>query len=356
MSLNYIGSKKSLLSFLDVPIKKILTDKNERLIFFDGFAGTGIVGMYFQHIYNLKIIANDLEYYSYIINFAQLCVPYTNKLNNLINKLNEELNDEKINKSKENYKLILNNYSPKGPNKRMFWTEENAIRCDYIRYCIDLFLTNNEITLNEYNFLVASLLCSMDKVANTTSIYGAYLKEFKKIASVSMELKPIHKNENLKENVNNVTNLDINSEEILNKTYDIVYLDPPYNERQYSSNYHPLNYIAKYDNKIVVYGKSGLIKDYNKSKYCQKSNAIEMMSNLITNLKTKHILLSYNDEGIMDLEDIKKKLLEQGKVILYKKVYKKFKSNEVQEDKTVFELLFHCEKGKATKKIIEIII
>lgn len=354
MSLNYIGSKKSLLSFLDVPIKKIVSKQKETLTFFDGFAGTGVVGMSFQYIYNLKIIANDLEYYSYVINFAQLCVSYTNKLKEIINKFNEELKDNNINKVIEGYKLITNNYSPKGIDKRMFWTEENAIKCDYLRYRIDSLLKNNDITLNEHNFLVASLLCSMDKIANTTSIYGAYLKKFKKSASVSIELKPIHTNE-VKENINQVTNLDINSNEILDKTYDIVYLDPPYNERQYSSNYHPLNYLAKYDNKIELYGKTGLIKDYNKSKYCQKSNAIDMLCNLITNLKTKHILISYNDEGIMDLEIIKKKLLEQGKVILYKKVYKKFKSNEVQEDETVFELLFHCEKGKATNKVIEII-
>ena len=199
--------------------------------------------MSFQFIYNLKIIANDLEYYSYIINFAQLCVPYTNKLKDIITKLNGELKDNNINKVIEGYKLITNNYSPKGIDKRMFWTEENAISCDYLRYRIDSLLKNNDITINEHNFLVASLLCTMDKVANTTSIYGAFLKKFKKSASVLIELKPIHTSE-IKENINQVTNLDINSNEILDKTYDIVYLDPPYNERQYSSNYHPLNYLA----------------------------------------------------------------------------------------------------------------
>ena len=81
-----------------------------------------------------------------------------------------------------------------------------------------------------------------------------------------------------------------------------------------------------------------------------------MLSNLVTNLKTKHLLLSYNNEGIMDIEQIKSLLLKQGKVILYKKVYKKFKSNTKQEDENVFELLFHCEKGKETKKIKEIIV
>jgi adenine-specific DNA-methyltransferase len=81
-----------------------------------------------------------------------------------------------------------------------------------------------------------------------------------------------------------------------------------------------------------------------------------MLTNLVNNFKTKHLLLSYNNEGIMDIEEIKKLLLKNGKVTLYKKVYKKFKSNTKQEDENVFELLFHCEKGKETKKIKEVIV
>jgi len=348
MSLNYIGSKKTLIEFLEIPIKKIISD-DKIYTLLDGFAGTGIVGMYFKNKYNnLKVIANDLEYYSYIVNYSQICVPYSNKLKDLINKINEEIKKPIV--LKENYKLITNNYSLKGEEKRMFWTEENANICDYIMY----YIKNEDISEDEYKFLLGSLLCSMDKVANTASVYGAFLKNFKATSSIKMELKPIHTNDF--KNSGEVYNVDINSTTILDKTYDIVYLDPPYNERQYSSNYHPLNYIARYDNKLELYGKTGLIKDYNKSKYCQKSNALEMLTNLVTNLKTKHLLLSYNNEGIMDIKQIKSLLLKQGKVILYKKVYKKFKSNTLQENQNVFELLFHCEKGKETKKIKEIIL
>jgi len=349
MSLNYIGSKKTLIEFLEIPIKKIISKNDNVLTLLDGFAGTGVVGMYFKNKYaNLKVIANDLEYYSYIVNYAQLCVPYTNKLKDLITKINQEIQKPIV--LKDNFKLISNNYSLKGTDKRMFWTEENAIICDHIIY----LLKNEDINDDEYKFLLGSLLCSMDKVANTASVYGAFLKKFKSTANNKIELKPIHINEF--ENNSEVFNDDINSDDILDKKYDIVYLDPPYNERQYSSNYHPLNYIAKYDKKIELYGKTGLIKDYNKSKYCQKSNALEMLTNLVNNFKTKHILLSYNNEGIMDIEEIKKLLLKNGKVTLYKKVYKKFKSNTKQEDENVFELLFHCEKGKETKKIKEIIV
>jgi adenine-specific DNA-methyltransferase len=315
----------------------------------DGFAGTGIVGMYFQNKYpNLNIVANDLEYYSYIINFAQLCVPYSDKIKNKIIEINTKLKEHK---NKKKYELISTNYSPKGENNRMFWSIINAEKGDYTKFLIDKNLKEDKITKNESIFLIASLLSSMDKLANTASVYGAYLKNFKKSALEELELKPIHLNESV--NDNKVFNLNINSETILNQKYDIVYLDPPYNHRQYSCNYHPLNFIALYDKNIEIYGKTGLIKDSNKSKYCQKKEAYDELSNLITNLKSNHILLSYNNEGIIEFDKIKEILNSLGKVILYMKPYKKFKSNEKQENENVYEYLFHLEKSEKKSFKIE---
>lgn len=355
MSLNYIGSKKSLIDFINIPISAILAKNKKPLTILDGFAGTGIIGMHFQTKYkNLNVFANDLEYYSFIINFAQLCVPYSEKLKNIIIEINNSLEDTK---SKENYNLIADNYSLKGEAQRMFWTEENAVKADYIKYLLDEFLKKEKIDDNEYKFLNASLLTSIDKVANTASVYGAFLKKFKTSAKHKLELKAIHIQETL--NNNKVFNEDINSEVILSQKYDIVYLDPPYNQRQYSSNYHPLNYIAKYDKTIEVYGKTGLLKDSNKSKYCQKKEAFDILSHLVNNLKTRHILLSYNNEGIMDFEKIKELLTGLGKVILYQKVYKKFKSNIVIDDenadtdKNVYEYLFHLDKLEKKEFIIQ---
>jgi adenine-specific DNA-methyltransferase len=348
MTLNYIGSKKSLLSFLEVPLNNIITHKS---IFLDGFAGTGIVSSYFHNKYNNITISNDLEYYSYIINFATLCVPYSDHLETIINIINNKIQVPQL---IDDYNLISNNYSPKGPDERMFWTEENAIKCDYTHYLLNCMIEEKEITVNEHKFIIASLLLAMDKVANTASVYGAYLKKFKQSALKSIILIPIHTNKYLN-NKNIVYNTDINSDTILNNKYDIVYLDPPYNERQYSANYHPLNYIAKYDKRLEIYGKTGLIKNYNKSMYCNKKSAINNLAQLINNLQTTHILLSYNNEGIMDINKVKELLINLGQVILYKKKYKKFKSQIVQENQQVYEYLFHCIKSN-NKSFSEIII
>ena len=344
MSFNYIGSKKSLIDFIDIPLSKIINKNiNKSVNLLDGFAGTGIVGTSFKLKYNnLKIIANDLEYYSYIINYSLLLVPYSNKLKNIIDVINNYIiNNDNID-LQENYNLITKNYTPFGDNERMFWTIENGIIGDYCYYIFNKKLKENDINNDEFIFLIASLLCSMDKIANTTSVYGAYLKNFKASSNEKCKLIPIHINEII-DLENKVYNYDINNNIILEQYYDIVYLDPPYNQRQYSANYHPLNFIAKYDNTIEIYGKTGLIKNYNKSKFCQKTNAFEELQYLINNLKTEHILLSYNNEGIINYELIKDFLISKGKVKLYKKIYKKYKSNISQEDANVYEYLFHLK-------------
>ena len=336
--LNYIGSKKSLLEFLDIVIKKVnkkINKNSNEILFFDGFAGTGIVSKYFNYKYNYKIYSNDVEYYSYLINYSNLKINYNDKLKKYIEELDnlQKPNDE-------NYLLITKNYSPFGENKRMFWTIENANKCD----AIIEYIKQSDVTQDEYIFLISSLLISMDKVANTACVYEAYLKQFKKTSKNIFKLTPIHTNTDIKNIENNkVFNLDIND---LHLEYDIVYLDPPYNSRQYGSNYNCLNYISKYDKDIEIYGKTGLIKNYNKSKYCSKIFAKKTFEDLINKLRCKYILISYNDEGIIKQEDFINILKKKGKTTLYKKIYKKYKSNKNQINANVYEFLYLCEVNK----------
>ena len=83
----------------------------------------------------------------------------------------------------------------------------------------------------------------------------------------------------------------------------MIYLDPPYNQRQYSGNYSPLNYIAKYDEALVLKGKTGLIENYNKSSFCKKGDVVQTVSNLIAGLRCKYLIISYNNEGIITTSD-----------------------------------------------------
>lgn len=342
--LNYIGSKKSLLNFIDHVFEKIVGnfDDQTQIKFLDGFAGSGVVGHYFNSKYNLNVYSNDLEYYSWVINYSLVKVNYSDKLANIIGQLNLISKPSDTN----NYSLISLNYSELGPDKRKFWTISNAEKADGIIEQMKNLLAENSIDSNEYYFLLASLISSFDKVANTASVYGAYLKKYKNASMKKFIMIPIHTNYSIgNQEKNQVFNLDINSQIITTENYDVVYLDLPYNSRQYSSNYHPLNFIARYDSTIIPYGKTGLIANSNKSNYSIGKNVLESFDNLIKSLNTKYILVSYNNEGLMNSKNIIKILKAKGKTTLYKYSYKKFKSQQTQNDSIVYEYLYLCEVG-----------
>lgn len=326
--LNYIGSKKTLFKTIFYIIQQQIPNY-ENLSFSDLFAGSGIMSYNINNYVN-KVISNDLEYYSYIILYAILKSNYSSKLKKIINELNN---------LKPIEGLIYNNYA----KERMFFTQENAQKADAIRKEIETLKTNENINKKEYMFLLSSLIISLDKYANTSSVYGAYLKQYKTSALKQLSIKPIHKIKHQK-NENKVYNKK--AEELTNLEHNIVYLDPPYNHRQYASNYSPLNYISHYDNNIELTGKTGLIKDYNKSDFSSKTKVKDTFKNLIENLNCSYILLSYNNEGIMKFDFIKEVLMNKGKVILYKIKYNKFKSNSNVKNKQVIEYVWLVDVNK----------
>jgi len=185
MVLNYIGSKKTLFNYIKYVLKQNITFK-EKLIFGDLFAGTGIVGYNINRKFHINIISNDIEYYSYIINYAKLKCPYTKKLKNIIKNINKFENLEEG--------LIYEHYSPSNKNEynRMFFTCNNAKRIDTSRKYIEK-IKATELSVDEYFFLLSSIVESADKVANVACVYGAFLKKFKRSALIDFIIYPIHK-------------------------------------------------------------------------------------------------------------------------------------------------------------------
>lgn len=342
-TLNYIGSKHTLSPLL----AKIIDNEISNLglkSFLDMFSGTGSVTFRFQDITN-NCTANDLEFYSFIINFALIKCCYSTKLQSILDICNGLEGVEG---------LVYKNYSQNDICNRMFFTSENAKKCDAIRIHIEQLKNDNIVTENEYYFLLASLIVSMDKVANTSCVYGAFLKEYKKSSLKHLNLIPIHTKTDVKVNSNEVYNL---SAEELSKQdifYDVVYMDPPYNHRQYSANYCPLNYIAYYDHNIKLNGKTGTIDGYNKSNFCSKTKVKNSFKIILDNLKCNYIFISYNNEGLLNYDELKELLSCYGELKLYKIPYKKFKAQQKVTGDTVFEYLWFINKTSSCNIIEEI--
>ena len=319
--LNYIGSKYSLLSFIEETIKEEASiDDLSKIKFVDVFSGTSSVGFHFRNL-GCSVVSNDIEYYSFVICKAAVCCNYTKKLKGLINEINSV---EPV------IGIISKNYSEDGENKRMYFTVENARKIDAMR--IKLEQLKQLITEEEYYFLLASILVSADAHANVASVYGAYLKNYKKVALKEIELKPIH--EISLKNRNRVYNEDCL--DFIDKigNVDCVYLDPPYNERQYGKNYHVLNYIARYDESVEIYGKTGLIKDTRVSDWCLKGRAKIVLDKLLERLskKVRYVFMSYNNEGIIGQNDIREIFEKYFETKVVTKEYRRFKSNNNETD------------------------
>ena len=330
--MRYIGNKTKLLEFLKESIFSTLKENNIELNeiehFYDLFSGTGSVAEHFKNDFN--VVGNDILVSSYIITQAKLLpeIPSSEFFQEIFDNIN----------LKSTQGFITEKYS-EGSN-RLYFSKENGMKIDGVR----LYLEENKDRLKEeeYYYLLYCILEQIHRVSNTTGVYGAYLKKLSSNAlkKINIEKIPIIKS-SFQHKCYNTDCINIINE-IGEK--DIIYIDPPYNERQYGSNYHLLETIVKYDNpeiKIVRNKTSvtGLRKDLPESKWCKKSNIKQEITKILDS-KSKFIFMSYNTEGLISEKEIIELFEKYGKVTIKRKVYKRYKSNKNGEEKLIEELLF----------------
>ncbi|GHV82810.1 site-specific DNA-methyltransferase (adenine-specific) [Spirochaetia bacterium] len=340
--MRYIGSKANLLQ----NIKSVIDHccGNENKAFCDLFCGTGAVSRFFKPYY--QITSNDILYFSHIITSASIenndqpSFPKLKKIG-IVDPITY-LETTKIKKT-DNF-FITNTYSPYNNNSRMYFTEENAMRIDFIRKQIEDWNSKKLLNKSEYKYLLAGLIEGVPFISNITGTYGAYLKHWDKRAFKQFEMIRLQIIDNGYRNI--CFNED--AADLIKKiSGDILYLDPPYNSRQYLPNYHVLETIAKYDNPKVK-GITG-VRPYQglKSDYCIKSNAQDAFENLIKEAEFKHIIVSYSDDGIIKSKAIKNILKEHcsaSSVKLKSLPYKRYKGKIQQEETEHYEYIFYAKK------------
>ncbi len=329
----FLGSKYKLLNFIKDTVNEHCKDVKSVV---DVFAGTGVVGSLFlkngKEVYFNDYLKSNCYGYKAFYEYAKVDIK---KLERIIN----DYNDMEINE--ENY--FSKNFSD------TYFSSKDCKKIGFIRDDIEDKFKKQQINEREKCILIASLIYSMDRVANTVGHYDAY----RKIKSIEDKFLMYMLDVTEKgEKKSHISNLDAN-EFIKNVKADLVYIDPPYNSRQYCDAYHLLENVAEW-NKPKVYGVAKKMDRTNlKSRYCT-NKAVEAFEELIKNCNCKYILVSYNNTGdksnsrsnakISDLQ-IKQILEKRGKVQVFEQAFNNFTTGKsVSVDHK--ERLFLCETTK----------
>ncbi|MDR1939686.1 MAG: DNA adenine methylase, partial [Clostridiales bacterium] len=341
--MRFLGNKARMLENINYVIEK---EKINGDVFCDLFSGSGCVGDYFKN--KFSIIANDYLYSLSIISKAKLenkSIPKFLRFNKQFGVDPFYYFNNKQFQANSQY-FITNNYSPKGNSQ--FFTEDNAVRIDGIRIEIDELYKNLIIDERERIFLLASLIESVMGVSNTTGTYEAYLKNWDNRAFKTLELVPIEISEVSAIKINTVYNKDSN-ELIRTIRGDILYIDPPYTITDYSSAYHLLESIAKYDYPRIsgITGRRQELKK--KSKYNRKEQAIKNFEDLFRQAQFKHILISYSTQGLVSVDELKKlaeKFAVDNKVTVYEFPFREYKNIRTsQKGGDLKEIIIYFEKN-----------
>lgn len=350
--MRYIGSKVNLLDKIQEVIDENVKEKVD--VFMDLFSGTGTVGEYFKKDY--RILSNDVLYFSYILQKARI---ESNSIPKFASLKKIGIEDPLFYLETEPFDITQNffitiNYSPYENCDRRYLTVENASRIDFIRLKLNEWKHQKMISDREFTYLLATLIEAVPYISNISGTYGAYLKHWDNRALGELKLRRI----DIINNKRNNRCYNEDSNKLIQEVKgDILYIDPPYNARQYITNYHLLETIALYDDPDI-YGVTGLRQyEKEKSSYCIKKDVAAAFNEVISKAKFKHIIVSYSSDGLLTAKEIEEILTNHGikdTYKLYKIPYRKYKSKHKQESDELYEYMFYIQKDvQGTKTAVK---
>jgi adenine-specific DNA-methyltransferase len=354
--ITYIGNKRNVQPFIKTGIAKVLSRLDKDSIkTFDVFSGSGIVARFLKS-YSSKIIVNDLEEYSkvinhcYLSNASEIDIPQITKYHEeLLNQLDED---------KLQAGLIAKLYAPQSQDKilkdeRAFYTFRNACYIDTARKLIE------NIPPEFKNYFLAPLMSEASIHSNTSGVFKGFYKDSKTgigkfggnnedalkriLGNIGLPFPVFSKFECEYEiHQEDSNNLIESIEEV-----DLAYIDPPYNQHPYGSNYFMLNLIVDYIEPKNISRVSGIPDNWNRSNYNKKPFAYNSFKELAEKIKAKFLLISFNSEGFISIGQMKEMLQKIGKLEILETKYNTFRGsrNLKSRDIHVKEYLYLLEKS-----------
>ena len=364
--ITYIGNKRKLLSLIYKAMKAVGAKMENGTTFLDLFAGSGVVSRFAKSL-GFEVFANDWEEYSFIINSAFVGTNRS-EIEELfggekeLSKLLNEINSLPLPSEDEQY--MAKYYAPKSfdvdaadfRTERLFYTKDNALTIDKIRNFIEAKYPSKS---DKARILLLSLLLYEASChTNTSGVFKSFHKGFgghsrdalkRILCPIRLSLPCLIDSKAschiFKEDANSL----VKSGKL--PRVEIAYLDPPYNQHQYGSNYHILNTIAKWDclpaplelnEKGVLKEKAAIRKDWvlTKSAYCYKASASQTFAELLDNIDAHYILVSYSTDGIIPFDEMERLCMKKGKLSIVTNEYTTFRGGKQSNTKEVSNIEF----------------
>lgn len=373
--ITYIGNKRSLLPFIKQGVVIVQKELNKEFLHcFDVFSGSGIVSRFLKSCAS-SITTNDLETYAkiisscYLSNKSSINFDELEKIHSeLVKSTTNEISTYELNNTCPGFVSEL--YAPKDEDnvqfgERCFYTPYNAKYIDIMRQKIA-----DEVPAELQKFFIAPLLSEVSVHANTAGIFKGFYKNSRtgkgqfggngKNALERIKGKielplPIFSNFEcpsyiFQEDANTLILDEMLYNHLPEKEFDLAYIDPPYNQHPYGSNYFMLNLIANYQRPDCekISRVSGIPKDWNRSSFNRKRDAAESFTNLVSSLRAKYLMVSFNSEGYISKNEMINILEKVGTVTVLDISYNAFKGSRNLKNRDIYvsEYLFIVKKHK----------
>ncbi len=348
--MRYIGNKTRLLPFL---LEGMDTLGVTGAVACDPFSGTASVGRALK-LKGWRVHSGDVMALSYAFQVARVTLDRTPGFSSSLLAVNgdsleaDERHDpdgtslrsvvRELESRPPSHGFISEHYSPAGDSARlhgrMYFTSENAGVIDAVREGIDSWASEGLLDRDQTQLLLASLIQAADRVANTTGVYASFVKSWQPNSLKPLELRAVRPAVPPTPSARGCTAFCGPASKMLDRAgaVDVVYLDPPYNERQYPGYYHIPELLARGWNPTPeLRGKTGLIPDEElRSDWCRRGRCEQALRTVLDHSDARHVLLSYNEEGLIPLARIEEILRDSGEAGSYRRLgqgYRRYRSD-----------------------------
>lgn len=340
--MRYLGNKTRLIPFLLRAVDRFASEPG---VACDPFSGTASVASALKRR-GWRVHAGDLMAFSYALQVARVELDRAPRFDARVLPARERNGSNSV-----SYRAALRyldglpgedgflteHYTLAGrqgrAHGRMYFSAENARRIDAIRRRVDGWSERGIVDRKRAQLLIATLLEAADRVANTTGVYASFVKTLQPNARRPLDLRPLHTTgpANGSSGCKAFLGPAVKLLEAVGSV-DLLYLDPPYNGRQYPGYYHIPELLARgWTDPPRLRGKTGLIPDEDeRSDWCRKHGAATALQSVLDAADARHILFSYNDEGLLSGEAIATSLREWGNPDTYRclqRPYRRYRSD-----------------------------